>query len=155
MQSFYFYDHSSGPIFRATYIITLPKAQIWWSLDYEGTGMYFNTVHIGFCDYIRGLGTNLALTTGRAMTDLFKQPKLFVWTFVKKTTGEKTQNSSPKKSALLLDFLYIYVKITSFMSKTQNSRKNSKLKVKTRKVGTFSISGCRKSVQNSLPYKKG
>ena len=53
-------------------IITLPKAQ-WWSLDYEGTGVYFNTVHIGFCDYIRGLGTNLALlTTSRAMTDLFK-----------------------------------------------------------------------------------
>ena len=39
-------------------------------------------------------------------------------------------------------------KIANFMWKTcQNSRKNSKLKVKTQKVGTFRIPGCRKSVQ--------
>ena len=39
------------------------------------------------------------------------------------------------------------------MSKLETQGKNSKLKVKTRKVGTFRIPGCRKSVQKKACAK--
>ena len=40
--------------------------------------------------------------------------------------------------------------MSKLKKKLKTQGKNSKLKVKTRKVGTFRISGCRKSVQKSL-----
>jgi len=75
----------------------------------------------------------------------------------KKTQGKKNsklkeKNSNLKPKAKKVDTFSknsdIFVcKNTSFMRKTYMSKLKKKLKVKTQKVGTFRIPGCRKSVQ--------